>query len=239
MDRYIYLKDLILDNEEDRYCEIYKITNKITNKIYIGQAVSHILNHKKYRPYGHIGRFKNHVSEAYSNKKCQCQYLNNSIKKYGKENFIVEILEICEISEANEKENFYITKLNSIYPSGYNLNFGGKQFIHTDESRKRVSEGNIKYYFKLKEEKLSELSLLLENIDTIEKYIKPLNRNKQQYGWYLYFGKNKKVDFGGVHLSLEKSKENCIEFFNKLKSKMMAKHLDAGKALESESTTLV
>jgi group I intron endonuclease len=239
MDRYNELKNIILENEEDRYCEIYKITNKINNKIYIGQAVSHILNHKKYRPYGHIGRFKCHISEAFSNKKNQCQYLNNSIKKYGKENFNVEILEICEVLEANDRENHWIVKLNSIYPYGYNLNSGGKQFVHTNESKKRVSEGNIKFYSSLKEDKLIKFSQSISSLETIDKYLRPLNRNKNQYGWYLYFGKNKKIDFGGVHIDLETSKNNCINFFNNLKSKIMAKHLDAGNALESESTTLV
>ena len=75
----IDLKNVILNDELLRYCEIYKITNTINNKIYIGQAVSHILNHKKYRPYGMEGRFKSHIHEAFSNKKNQCHYLNNSI----------------------------------------------------------------------------------------------------------------------------------------------------------------
>lgn len=60
---------IILIDSSKRYCEIYIITNTINNKIYIGKAVSHILNHKKYRPYGSIGRFKTHISEAFSNKK--------------------------------------------------------------------------------------------------------------------------------------------------------------------------
>ena len=43
----IDLKHSILDSETYRYCEIYKITNLVNQKVYIGQAVSHILNHKK------------------------------------------------------------------------------------------------------------------------------------------------------------------------------------------------
>ena len=67
--KYKELSNKILDNENDRYIEIYQIVNLITKKKYVGQAVSHILNHKKYRPYGMNGRFKCHISEAYSNKK--------------------------------------------------------------------------------------------------------------------------------------------------------------------------
>ena len=67
--KYLGLSNKILDNPTERYCEIYKITNISNGKIYVGQAVSHILNHKRYRPYGHEGRFRCHISEAFSTKK--------------------------------------------------------------------------------------------------------------------------------------------------------------------------
>ena len=63
------LKDKIKLEKVIRYCQIYKITNIKTKKVYVGQSVSHILNHKRYRPYGYYGRFKCHISEAFSNKK--------------------------------------------------------------------------------------------------------------------------------------------------------------------------
>ena len=47
--------------------EIYKIINKINNKCYIGQTRSHRLNREKYRPFGHLGRFKDHISESIKN----------------------------------------------------------------------------------------------------------------------------------------------------------------------------
>jgi hypothetical protein len=81
----------ILDNPTERYCEIYKITNLSNGKIYVGQAVSHILNHKRYRPYGREGRFRCHISEAFSTKKNQCHYLNNAIRKYGVDDFVLEL----------------------------------------------------------------------------------------------------------------------------------------------------
>lgn len=49
--------------------EIYKITNTTNGKLYIGQTRSHRLNHNKYRPFGYLGRFKDHIHEANSNKK--------------------------------------------------------------------------------------------------------------------------------------------------------------------------
>ena len=81
LSKYQRLSKVILNEPTDRYCEIYKIISLSTNKIYVGQSVSHILNHKRYRPYGHEGRFRCHISEAFSTKKNQSHFLNNAIRK--------------------------------------------------------------------------------------------------------------------------------------------------------------
>jgi group I intron endonuclease len=230
--KYQKLSKEILDNPTERYCEIYKITNLTNGKIYVGQAVSHILNHKRYRPYGYEGRFRCHISEAFSTKKNQSQYLNNAIRKYGVDDFVVELIECCEVEIADQREIHYIKEFNSLYPNGYNLKNGGSVFTHSDESKKRVSNGVINYF----KDKKSERFKNIKNIDdNIEKYIKPLNRNNEQYGWYVYIEKCK-ADFGGVHIPLEKSKEDAIEFIKYLKNHL-AKHLDAGNSLESLTTT--
>jgi len=107
--------------------EIYCITNQQTNKHYIGQTRSHRKNHGSYKPFGSTGRFKDHISEALCNtKKNQCRYLNSAIRKYGAENFDVIVLEECEVSELNDREEFYIAQYNSMYPNGYNLTAGGR-----------------------------------------------------------------------------------------------------------------
>lgn len=217
----------ILDTPTERYCEIYKIVNLVNGKIYVGQAVSHILNHKRYRPYGCEGRFRCHISEAFSTKKNQSHYLNNAIRKYGVDEFEVELIEYCEIENADEREIYYIKQLNSLYPNGYNLKNGGNVFTHSDESKRRVSVGVVNYF---KNKKFERFKNVIHIDDDIEKYIKPLNRNNKQYGWYVYIDKCK-TDFGGVHIPLEKSKENAIEFINNLKNHL-AKHLDAGSPLE-------
>jgi group I intron endonuclease len=222
------LSKIILDDPTERYCEIYKITNLTTGKIYVGQAVSHILNHKRYRPYGREGRFKCHISEAFSTKKHQSYYLNNSIRKYGVSDFVVDLLEYCEVHEANEREIHYIKFYNSLFPSGYNLKNGGSVFTHSDESKRRVSNG-VKSYFK--DKKFERFKDVTKIDDDIDQYIKPLNRNKSQYGWYVYIDR-KKADFGGVHISLEDSKKEAKEFIITLKKNQLAKHLAAGNPLE-------
>jgi group I intron endonuclease len=83
---------------------IYKTTNLINNKIYVGQD-SH--NNPAYLGSGKI--------------------LNNAIKKYGKDNFKKEILEECSSKkELNEREIYWINKLNSTDTNvGYNIATGG------------------------------------------------------------------------------------------------------------------
>ena len=225
--KYLELSKQIIDDPTKRYCEIYKILNHTTGKIYVGQSVSHILNHKRYRPYGHEGRFRCHISEAFSTKKNQSHYLNNAIRKYGVEDFVVELIEYCEISNADERETYYIKELNSLFPNGYNLKNGGSVFTHSDESKKRVSNGVSNYYKDKKYERFKEI----KNIDdNIEKYIKPLKRNNEQYGWYVYIDRVK-ADFGGVHIPLDESKISATEFIKNLKNHL-AKCLVAGSPLE-------
>jgi len=224
MNLNISYKNIILENDTYRYCEIYKITNKINQKVYIGQCVSHILNHKKFRPYGMNRRFNCHVSEAFSKKKNQCHYLNNSIRKYGPENFIVQLICNCTLDEADMIETSEISKNNSLFPNGYNLNTGGMSSKHTNESKKRVSNGLLDYF---KDKKFYRFLNIGNNIDNdFEKYIRPLNRNKIQYGWYVYI-QGKKADFGGSHISLIDSKQMAINFIKDLKE-LLAKLLVAG-----------
>lgn len=210
------LSNIIFDEPTQRYCEIYKITNLTTDKCYVGQTVSHILNHNRYRPYGHKKRFRCHVSEAFSTKKNQCHYLNNSIRKYGVDDFVVELIECCEVSDANDREIHYIQLFDTLFPKGYNLKNGGSVFTHTVESKRRVSNGVAKYYEVQKYERFADIKKLDDNN---ELYIKPLNRNGLQYGWYVYIDKHK-ADFGGVHISLTESKVQAIAFINNLRNKL-------------------
>lgn len=110
---------------------IYKITCIVTNKIYIGQTYSHIKNHGKYRPAGYLKRFTGHISEAITNtKQNQCTYLNNAIRKYGKDTFKCELIKLCELDKLDHYEKKYIIKYNSLFPEGYNLTTGGKGAIY-------------------------------------------------------------------------------------------------------------
>lgn len=117
----------ILDDPGKVTGQIYYIVNKTTGKGYVGQAVSHRKNRGRYRPFGYMGRFKDHISEAICNtKKKQCTYLNNAIRLYGADAFEVRLLHTCSKEDMNQWETHYIESLNSLYPNGYNLTRGGK-----------------------------------------------------------------------------------------------------------------
>jgi group I intron endonuclease len=89
---------------------IYKITNLINNKCYIGKAkdFERRLHHHKHS----VGKIK---SPLYS-----------AIQSYGWECFKIEIVETADdYSKLNELEIKHIQQHNSLYPAGYNLTAGG------------------------------------------------------------------------------------------------------------------
>lgn len=90
---------------------IYKITNLINGKIYVGQTKLDINL-----------RFRQHFKPSSG-----CTILVSAIKKYGKENFSVELLEEIEKVDLNSKEKYWINKLNSLTPNGYNIVEGGNK----------------------------------------------------------------------------------------------------------------
>lgn len=86
---------------------IYKITNKVNGKSYIGQT-----------RYTVEFRWRQHIHKKDN------VYFHNALKKYGTNNFIVETLEECDVEILNEREIFYIAKYNT-FKDGYNLTIGG------------------------------------------------------------------------------------------------------------------
>ena len=95
-----------------KYGRIYIIRNTINSKVYIGQTkVSLKL------------RFQNHLSAARNGKD---YVIGKAIRKYGEENFYIELLEECTIEELNERERYWISYFNSTNNKfGYNISIGG------------------------------------------------------------------------------------------------------------------
>lgn len=111
---------------------IYKTTNLVTGKIYVGKAK---LNDPNYLGSGVI--------------------LSAAITKYGKDSFQKEILEECDDSIVDDREIFWISQLNSTDRSiGYNITHGGTggdtTTLHPDKDSIVKSRGDsIKEWHKL------------------------------------------------------------------------------------------
>lgn len=112
---------------------IYKITNKITGLMYIGRSGRCI--HQRMREHIRYSKTKN-------------SYLYNSIRKYGSENFIIEIIDSASADIICDREREWIIKLNTIQPNGMNEHAGGRGgVLHaSSELRQRLSNSKKRYY---------------------------------------------------------------------------------------------
>ena len=104
---------------------IYRITNKINGKPYVGQTRK---------------KLSRRISQHKSRSKKAKSGVDAAIKKYGWENFTVEVIEVCPVKQLNEREKFWIKELGTRAPHGYNLTDGGDtNIIMSQESRARMS----------------------------------------------------------------------------------------------------
>ena len=86
---------------------IYKITNIQNNKVYIGQTIRPIND-----------RFRRHINDAMNN--ILNTHFARAIRKYGKDNFIIEVIDTAESQEElTYKEQYWIKFYNSTI-QGYN-----------------------------------------------------------------------------------------------------------------------
>ena len=91
---------------------IYKLTNLINGKSYIGQSIDI------------ERRIKNHLVYCYEDTSA----IHKAVKKYGASNFSWEILEECTIDELDSLERKWIAYYDT-YKNGYNLTPGGKDGV--------------------------------------------------------------------------------------------------------------
>ena len=95
---------------------IYKITNKLNDKKYIGQS-----NNPMERWKQHKWRSTNEIEKGKS-------AIHDALREVGIDNFSFEIIGWFE--DYNEKEKYYIQYYNSLTPNGYNIMEGGEEPPH-------------------------------------------------------------------------------------------------------------
>ena len=159
---------------------IYKITNTLTGKCYIGET-------QEKDP---EDRWKGHMRAI--NRNTGCPALRDAIHKYGADNFKFEVLIICFDEDRFIYEKEYIKKYNSQVPHGYNIlpggeggGFHGKK--HTSSTIEKIKKGISRFrkenpnYFETYREKLRKS---MEKVDissavkNSEKYMKAVEEGR-------------------------------------------------------------
>jgi group I intron endonuclease len=109
---------------------IYKVTNKINGKEYVGQTVKSLKQRKQ-----------KHISDV--TKQRNNFHFHNALRKYGSDNFTWKILQKCDIIEELNKLEIYYIGLYNTFEKGYNLTLGGGGnlgYKASEETRKKMSE---------------------------------------------------------------------------------------------------
>lgn len=143
---------------------VYKVTNKLNGKIYIGQT-SRSLNR----------RMAEHLANH------RTSYFDRALRKYGINNFDIEVIYNAKTKhELDEKEQYFIKFFNSKIPNGYNMTDGGEGQIgirrfgstnshwgkhHSEKAKEKMREARKKY---VKEN--HPMSKKVLNIDTNETF---------------------------------------------------------------------
>jgi group I intron endonuclease len=178
---------------------IYKITNNLTGKCYIGETI-------KTNPESRWNEHRRKIEKGIG-----CPALQDAIKKYGVDNFSFKVLLICFDGDRYYYEKEYIKKYNSIVPNGYNLTSGGEGggFYgkkHSDETKLKITEGLKQRYNdnpELREETSNRLKELYKNPENIEK-LKDGMKNSEVF-------KNLKKNENGFGFAKIKVKQYTIE----------------------------
>jgi len=107
---------------------LYKITNLMNDKIYIGQTVAP------------SARWRDHRTAAI---KRPVQVISKAIQKYGEENFVFEIIAECKGQvNADELEILLIQQYDSHFSTGkgYNVNLGGETAPKSEGTKEKIRQ---------------------------------------------------------------------------------------------------
>ena len=157
------------------HCGIYKITNQINKKCYIGQSINIEERWKHHKLY----ELKNSHYPLYQD-----------FEKYGLDNFNFEIIEECTQKDLDTREIYWISYFNSYY-NGYNQTKGGSASGHIV----KLSNEDLEIIYDLLQNSdiLQKDIAIMFNVgqDTISEINQGKTRQKDNYNYPLRNNKNK------------------------------------------------
>lgn len=101
---------------------IYSITNLENNKVYVGQTTQPN-PYDRWKQHLQLARSKNNLNE---NNSAHRMPIISAISKYGSDKFKFRIIEECDNNKVNEREIYWIEKLDTCSKNGYNVTLGGE-----------------------------------------------------------------------------------------------------------------
>ncbi len=163
---------------------VYKITNKINGKMYIGASIN-IKSRKK-------DHFKRETSKRFDGR----MPLYREMDHYGRENFSFDILEETSLEMLSEREEFFISKYDSV-ANGYNQSYKAEP-MRDDEIKKRhgkrLSDWNKEQWqneeyrrerskrsSEYQKERLKSPEYLAEKSKQLKKYTDSIKKPIEQY----------------------------------------------------------
>lgn len=217
--------DKVYRIKAQNYGEIYRIVFP-SGKSYIGQVL--LLYGKNKKIYGSKARFREHVHDSKKENGGNCRLLNYALRKYGKENTVLEVLTTVKIEEMTRYEDYFMNQYNSMAPNGYNLKSGGRCGHYSPEmiaNRKYIKgESHHNYGKKLSKEHREKISKkLIDNVIRyghdglkLPKYIKYVVKiDREGYGIYSH-PLCKERTFSSKSLSLEEKKKLALNYLSDL-----------------------
>lgn len=145
---------------------IYKITNLLNGKVYIGQSINI------------AQRWKDHRSRPFQKHKYDNSSLYRAIQKYGLDNFLFEVIEECSSEELNAKEQFWIKQYKSYLTDfGYNLTMGGDA---GSKANCKLSVEQVKEIYDLLANTTQTQTSIAQQYGVKQNYISDLNQGIYQ-----------------------------------------------------------
>lgn len=200
-------------------CVIYKFTNLVNGKIYIGQTKNSLRK-----------RVISHLSQSNNNNKHKKHYFQRALYKYGLTNFDIEILETCDYQNLNNREIYWINHFNTTDPElGYNCTFGGQgnrnAYEISESTRQKISKVHKKLWEnqdykqhqsethkRISRDKFKQTVLQLDFNGDIIKEWNSKAEIRDQYSYHIYDlrGNTKKVYMKGFMWMLPEDRNKML-----------------------------